>query len=218
MNPNELMLMPFDPFTKGLVVMSSLIIAIGPQNAFVIRQSLSRDRAFQVSAICLFGDILMVTIGALGLGQFISSLPKLNIVVDVIASLYMFAFALRSARNALTRTHFVLKADNVHSVLLTAVALTFLNPHTVMDTMFIVGTIASMLSAPADKWLFVFGAISASAVWFFGLALLGHSLARPLSRPQVWKIIDLAVAAMMCVFGAMLLTHVFLVFREIVVH
>jgi L-lysine exporter family protein LysE/ArgO len=189
----------------GLLAGFSLIIAIGAQNAFVIRQGLTKKFVLLTVLICAFSDALLIALGASGLGALINSNKNILEFVRWFGVIYLLWFAFKSTKSALKRE--VLNsageasADR-KSVILTVLGLTFLNPHVYLDTVILLGSISNQFGN--DKWFFVLGAIIASFIWFTAIGFGAKSASRFMSRPIFWKILDLIIAAIMLSIAAFL--------------
>ncbi|MFM1993916.1 MAG: hypothetical protein RL537_605 [Actinomycetota bacterium] len=192
-------------FTTGL----SLIVAIGAQNAFVLRQGLRRQHVLVVVLLCAFSDALLIVMGILGLGAAINSAPLLIEIFRYGGAAYLLWFAFSAIRRAWKPS--VLNAsekitDSLKTTVLTALALTYLNPHVYIDTVLLLGSIANQFE---NQWLFGLGAIAASFIWFFSLGFGASWLGNYLKKPIFWRILDLFIAFVMITIAAMLLTFQF---------
>ena len=189
----------------GLLAGLSLIIAIGAQNAFVIRQGLTKKFVLLTVLICAFSDALLIALGASGLGALIKSNKNVLEFVRWFGVAYLIWFAFKSAKSALKKE--VLNsageasADR-KSVILTVLALTFLNPHVYLDTVILLGSISNQFGS--DKWFFVIGAMLASLIWFTAIGFGAKSASKFMSRPIFWKILDSIIAAIMLSIAALL--------------
>ncbi len=182
----------------GLGFGFSLIVAIGAQNAYVMRQGLRREHVGVVVAICTLSDIVLISLGAAGVGALVQAHPAVLVAVTLLGCTVLTVYAVQSVRRALRPEVLVAdgtgEAASLASVALTAAALTWLNPHVYLDTVVLVGSVASTYPAP---WAFATGAMLASVIWFSGLGF-GARVLRPLfARPAAWRVFDLAVAAIM---------------------
>jgi len=189
----------------GLLAGLSLIIAIGAQNAFVIRQGLTRKFVLLTVLICAISDALLIALGASGLGALIKSNKNILEFVRWFGVAYLLWFAFKSAKSALKKE--VLNsageasADR-KSVILTILALTFLNPHVYLDTVILLGSISNQFGS--DKWFFALGATLASFIWFTAIGFGAKSASRFMSRPIFWKILDSIIAIIMLSIAAFL--------------
>lgn len=189
----------------GLLAGLSLIIAIGAQNAFVIRQGLTKKFVLLTVLICAFSDALLIALGASGLGALIKSNKNVLEFVRWFGVVYLLWFAFKSAKSALKKE--VLNsageasADR-KSVILTVLALTFFNPHVYLDTVILLGSISNQFGS--DKWFFVIGAMLASFIWFTAIGFGAKSASKFMSRPIFWKILDSIIAAIMLSIAALL--------------
>ena len=189
----------------GFLAGLSLIIAIGAQNAFVIRQGLTKKYVLLTVLICACSDALLIALGASGLGALIKSNKDLLEFVRWFGVAYLLWFAFKSARSAF-KQEFLNSAGeasaNKKSVVLTVLALTFLNPHVYLDAVILLGSISNQFGS--DKWFFVTGAIIASFLWFTSIGFGAKSASRFMSRPIFWKILDSLIAAIMLSIAAFL--------------
>ena len=189
----------------GLLAGLSLIIAIGAQNAFVIRQGLTKKFVLLTVLICAFSDALLIALGASGLGALIKSNKNVLEFVRWFGVVYLLWFAFKSAKSALKKEGLnsagEASADR-KSVILTVLALTFLNPHVYLDTVILLGSISNQFGS--DKWFFVIGAMLASLIWFTAIGFGAKSASKFMSRPIFWKILDSIIAAIMLSIAALL--------------
>lgn len=195
---------------SGLFTGLSLIIAIGAQNAFVLRQGLTRQHVLAVVVFCALSDALLIILGMLGLGVAIMSLPILLEVFRFGGAAYLVYFAATSFRRALRPKALEAsetKAGSLAAALATAAALTYLNPHVYIDTVLLLGSIGNQFGA--DRWLFALGAASGSVIWFFSLGFGAKLLSRFVTRPSFWKYLDFSIGLVMLAIALMLLTYNF---------
>ena len=189
----------------GFLAGLSLIIAIGAQNAFVIRQGLTKKYVLLTVLICACSDALLIALGASGLGALIKSNKDLLEFVRWFGVAYLLWFAFKSARSAFKSAALNSAGEasaDKRSVVLTVLALTFLNPHVYLDTVILLGSISNQFGS--DKWFFVTGAIIASFLWFTSIGFGAKSASRFMSRLIFWKILDSLIAAIMLSIAAFL--------------
>jgi L-lysine exporter family protein LysE/ArgO len=182
----------------GFLAGLSLIIAIGAQNAFVIRQGLTKKFVLLTVLICAFSDALLIALGASGLGALIKANKNILEFVRWFGVAYLLWFAFKSARSAFKKEALNSAGEasaDKKSVILTVLGLTFLNPHVYLDTVILLGSISNQFGS--DKWFFVTGAIIASFLWFASIGFGAKSASRFMSRPIFWKILDSLIAAIM---------------------
>ena len=182
----------------GFLTGLSLIVAIGAQNAFVLRQGLTRSNVFLVVLICSLSDALLIALGVLGLGTAIESLPALLEVVRWFGVGYLVWFGISSLRKAF-RAESLSASDNsaksIKQAVITTLSLTFLNPHVYLDTVIFVGGLSHQFDNQA--FVFAIGAMTASFVWFFSLGFGATKLSQLMSKPIFWKILDSFIALVM---------------------
>ena len=193
----------------GFLTGLSLIVAIGAQNAFVLRQGLRRQHVLPVVLICAFSDALLIILGIAGLGAAINSVPLLLEVFRYGGAAYLLWFAIGAIRRAIKPSALVeseQQVDSLPQTIVTAVALTYLNPHVYIDTVLLLGSIANQFE---DRWLFGVGAASASFAWFFTLGFGASWLGKHVKKPVFWRVLDVFIAIVMITIAAMLLSFQF---------
>ena len=176
----------------------SLIVAIGAQNAFVIRQGLARNNVLLVVLVCAVSDALLIAAGIAGLGVAVSTLPWLLEIVRWLGVLYLVWFGIKSLRSAFkVQSLEVSGYSNLSAkAALTAVlGFTFLNPHVYIDTVLLLGSIGAQFGEL--KWAFGAGAMLGSIVWFSLIGWGASSIAPLLRSPKAWRFIDIAIAVVM---------------------
>ena len=195
---------------SGLFAGLSLIIAIGAQNAFVIRQGLTRQHVFLVVAICTASDALLISLGAGGLGALIQAHSGVLEVVRWFGVVYLTWFGIKSLRAALASQVLNAASQPVLSgkkVVTTTLALTFLNPHVYLDTVILLGAIANQF--PGKTWYFAAGAMLGSLIWFTSIGYGAKAASKYMSKPIFWKVLDLLIAGVMFGVAAYLAFHKF---------
>jgi len=182
----------------GLVTGLSLIVAIGAQNAFVLKQGLLRKNVLAVVLICACSGALLITLGVLGLGSLITAIPVLIEVIRWLGVAFLVWYGSSSLRR-FKKSESLQAADKPITTLkqsvLTTLALTYLNPHVYLDTIIFLGSIAN--SFQDSRWLFALGAVSASFIWFFALGFGASKASVLVSKPIFWKALDIFIAAVM---------------------
>lgn len=186
----------------------SLIVAIGAQNAFVLRQGLRGEHVLLVVLTCAISDAVLIVAGVAGAGAVLEEVPGLESVVRVAGAAFLLGYAACAARRAWRPS--ALTADTGGpgagraATFAAILALTWLNPHVYLDTIVLLGSVAD--AHGDDRWAFAAGAIVGSVTWFTLLGR-GAALLRPVfARPGAWRLLDAAVAAIMVAIAAMLLT------------
>lgn len=185
----------------GFLVSGGLIVAIGAQNAFVLKQGLLKQHVFAVALICFLCDVILFNLGVLGLGSFISEHQMASITLAFVGAGFLFIYALRAWRSAYRgNSSLQISTENPQQHLLRTIlmtlSITLLNPHVYLDTVVIIGGVAGTLALSEKIW-FLLGAVLASGSWFFGLAY-GSSLLIPLfKKPITWRILDFVIGIIM---------------------
>jgi L-lysine exporter family protein LysE/ArgO len=200
----------FAVFAQGLVLSFGLIVAIGAQNAFVLRQGLRREHVGGVVLFCAAADAVLIAAGVLGMAQALGQSPDLARALALAGAAFLAAYgwqALRRARQA----HRLAASAAGSSLSLTgavaqAAAFTLLNPHVYLDTVLLVGSIGAQQPAPLRGW-FIAGAAGASLAWFSLLGFGARWLAPWFARPRAWQVLDGLIGATMFVLSALLVRH-----------
>lgn len=183
----------------------SLIVAIGAQNAFVLRQGIRRDAVLAVVGICALSDALLIALGVGGVGAVVVAWPGALRAVGLIGGAFLLGYGVLAARRVFRPFALHAEGDTTGSrrrAVLTCLAMTWLNPHVYLDTVFLLGSIAA--SRGPLRWTFGLGAVCASVLWFTALGFGARLLSRFLARPSAWRVLDGLVAATMIGLGATL--------------
>lgn len=187
-------------FIAGFLLCLSLIVAIGSQNAFVLKQGLKEEHIFWVCLQCALSDALIIAIGVFGFGSIIENFPWALIAIKYIGSAFLIVYGFMHLRSAIKGgqsliTEADVQKSSLKKVLLITAALTFLNPHVYIDTVFIIGSLATKYAD--TKIYFYLGNILASFLFFFSLGY-GARLLQPIFRkPRAWQILDFIIFIVM---------------------
>lgn len=184
----------------GLAAGFALIVAIGAQNAFVLRQGVRRDHVGLVVVLCTLSDLVLITAGTAGIGALLTGRPWLLEVFRWGGAAYLLWFAWTSLRAALKPSGLVAAEPtrSSGSIATTTLALTWLNPHVYLDTVILLGSLANQ---HASRWSFACGAMLASVIWFTALGFGARLLAKPLAKPAVWRWLDGIIGVAMVGFA-----------------
>ncbi|TDW29050.1 LysE/ArgO family amino acid transporter [Cryobacterium psychrophilum] len=194
------------PALLGLLTGLTLIVAIGTQNAFVLRLGIEgRNRVIApVVAICALSDAALILAGVVGLGAVITAAPVAIVVIRVLGSAFLIGYGLWAARRAIRPGALVVTGargeTGLRVAVTTVLALTWLNPHVYLDTVLFLGGVANQQGSP-ERWWWAAGAVLGSFVWFAALGF-GARLLRPLfARPSSWRVLDVVIAVVMLALG-----------------
>lgn len=197
-------------FTQGLALSLGLIVAIGAQNAFVLRQGLRREHVGIVVVFCAVADAVLIAAGVLGMAQALTDSPGIARALALAGAAFLAVYGWRALRRA--RHPQALLASGIDgsisrtAALAQAAAFTLLNPHVYLDTVLLVGSIGAQQPA-ALRGYFVAGASTASLLWFGLLGFGARWLAPWFSRPKAWQVLDALIGVTMWVLAALLLRH-----------
>ncbi|KQR86633.1 LysE/ArgO family amino acid transporter [Microbacterium sp. Leaf179] len=207
------------PLLAGLGLGFSLIVAIGAQNLFVLRQGVRREHLLAVVAVCAVSDAVLILLGVSGVGLVLQAVPWLIVVVRWAGAAFLVGYGLLAARRALRPSGETLRVDaaptasaspaetgrtavkarpartTLAATVLTCLALTWLNPHVYLDTVFLLGSVAT--THGDGRWAFAIGACLASLAWFSLLGFGARYLGRWLDTPRAWRILDAIIAVVM---------------------
>ena len=183
----------------------SLIIAIGAQNAYVLRLGLMRHHVFAVVLFCAVSDAVLIIAGVAGLGALIQQLPLLLEIFRYAGAAYLIWFGIGAVRRAINPKTLEAQGESFPLVktLGTMAALTWLNPHVYLDTVILLGSIGNQFQP--NHWWFAVGGALASFVWFFSLGYGAKLLSRFMSSVRFWQVLDMAIAAVMFTIAGTLL-------------
>ncbi len=200
-------------FVEGLVLGLGLIVAIGAQNAFVLRQGLLREHVGTVVLLCALADGALIAVGVLGMAKVLGDRPLLASGLALIGAIFLAAYGIRALRRARQPQHLQSTGGQPSvgrgAVAAQAAAFTFLNPHVYLDTVLLVGSIGAQQPGALKGW-FIGGASIASIAWFGLLGYGARWLAPWLARPRAWQILDGMIGLTMMVLAALLLRRVFM--------
>ncbi len=194
---------------NGFVLSASLIMAIGAQNAFVLRQGLMRRHLWLTALTCALLDLLLMGTGIAGMGQALEALPHLQSWMALGGAVFVGWYGIRALKKALYPQALASNPaeqapSTARAVVLASLAFSLLNPHALLDTVVLVGSIGAQ-QTPAARPFFLLGSAGASFLWFFSLAFGASKLAPLFSRPIAWRILDLLIGIMMLAIGVSLL-------------
>jgi L-lysine exporter family protein LysE/ArgO len=198
---------PISSFANGFGLTAGLIVAIGAQNTFVLRQGLRREHVGPVVFFCALADLLLVACGVLGVGEGLRALPGVRSVLTGGGAAFLLWYGAGALRRAAAPG--VLQAaqgqgsSQLAAVLGKTAAVTLLNPHVYLDTLLLMGAIGGSLATSAQPY-FVAGAGTASAIWYMALGFGARLLAPVFARPSAWRVLDGAVAASMFSLASLL--------------
>jgi len=194
-------------FFKGFATSAALIVAIGAQNAFVLRQGIKREHVLAVVLVCAVSDALLITLGVAGLGTLVQRSPVLLTIARYGGAAFLVGYGLLAAGRALRSESMTTAADtplSLHAAIAACLAFTYLNPHCWLDTVVLLGSIASQ-QPEGSRAAFGIGATAASFVWFFALGFGARALRGVFAQPIAWKVLDALIAVVMWAIAASLL-------------
>ena len=204
------------PFLEGIALGASLIIAIGPQNAFVIQQGILRQHVFLAAFVCTLVDVVLIIVGAAGFGIMIAIIPSLKTYFLWVGILFLMGYGTLSLissfkhprdEGSLGKNESGYSTKNRKSIIITAAGFSLLNPHVYLDTVILLGGLAAQYEIPERNY-FAFGAIMASVVWFYGIGY-GATLVAPwFESSREKRILDLVIAMIMFVLAFVLMLNV----------
>ncbi|WP_433163669.1 LysE/ArgO family amino acid transporter [Kribbella sp. CA-247076] len=187
------------PLLAGFATTLSLIVAIGAQNAFVLRQGLRREHVLPVVLVCSLSDALLISSGIAGLGALLTRSEVALGIAKYGGAAFLYAYAAFAFKRAL-KPGAISPADHapaaLRSVLLTCLGFTYLNPHVYLDTVVLLGSLANQRGADG-RWIYGLGAVTASFSWFFALGFFARRLTPLFARPRAWQILDSGIGVVM---------------------
>jgi L-lysine exporter family protein LysE/ArgO len=196
------------PALTGLALGLTLIVAIGAQNAFVLRQGLRREHVGPVVALCALADAALIVLGVAGLATVLGEQPRLAGALTLGGALFLAAYGLRALWRALHPDSLLAGTAraslSLRAALLQAAAFTLLNPHVYLDTVLLVGAVGAQQTAGAPRWAFTAGACLGSVLWFTALGYGARWLAPWFARPRAWQLLDSVIGVVMLLLSALL--------------
>ena len=198
-------------FIQGFLLELGLVMTVGLQSAFILKQGIRREYVIVAVLTCFFSETLLVVTGIAGMGAVVRSIPHLSEIITGAGIVFLFFYAGRSLYAAVRKNDYIV-IDNEEKglvskkeVLLSGLAFALFNPHVIIDTT-IMGSLAANFYP--HHWIFGLGVICAAFVWYSFLGTVGAALAKPLSHPKTWKIINVIIAAL-CIYMASQFIHNF---------
>ena len=189
-------------FITGFSIGFSLILAIGAQNAFVLKQGLIRQNVFLVCLICAASDAILIALGVSGFGEIITEYPIIERLARIGGALFLFTYGVLNLYSAQTKTHALEPTKKIQTskrkTVLTCLGFTWLNPHVYLDTVVMLGSISTQFENTAT---FALGAISASFVFFFSLGFGASKLTRYFEKPRTWRVLENLIGILMIFLG-----------------
>lgn len=185
----------------------SLILAIGAQNAFVLRQGLLKQHVFALALFCAVSDAVLIAAGVAGFSALTAAIPSLPLVMSLAGAGFLLVYGLARARAALAGGHTLTPGKNARSLrrtLMLAAAFTWANPHVYLDTLGLIGAVSTGFDPGADRLAFGIGAVTASFVFFFSLGYGARLLAPLMRSPRAWRVLDAGIALVMFAIAAKL--------------
>ncbi|MGK9147084.1 LysE/ArgO family amino acid transporter [Plantibacter flavus] len=194
----------------GLGLGLSLIVAIGAQNAFVLRQGIRREHVMPVVLVCALSDAVLIIAGVSGIGFVVERFPVILVVLRWAGAAFLFAYGLLAARRAFAPGGLTTdrggSALSLRSAVLTVLGLTWLNPHVYLDTVLLLGSIANT-HGEVGRWWFALGAVLGSFVWFTALGYGARLLRGLFAKPVAWRVLDASIAVVMILLAVLLLVR-----------
>ena len=201
-------MLPWSAGIEGFALSLSLIIAIGPQNIFVVRQGLLRSHIFVVCLVCSLSDALLIAAGVLGFGSILASIEGAELLISIAAAIFIAGYGILRIKSSMRPIGMTLEEAETLGIgptIGTLLAFTFLNPHVYLDTVLLIGGASSRYSVD-ERFGFAIGASLASLLFFFTLGYGARRLSTLLQKPESWRIIDRGIACVMfAIAGAIIL-------------
>lgn len=185
---------------------ASMIVALGPQNAYLIKHGLLRHSAvLRIAAIYVAVDVALITLGALGIGAVIAQFPDVRYVFSLAAAAFFVIFGLMNIRNAFRERDLSIDAETNASRYSTAILVSIANPGVLFDTVVLVGGLAGRYDMLADRLIFSAGAATASFMWFTTVAALSFYVGYYVTSDRVWRFLDLIIGTLMIGLASVIL-------------
>lgn len=190
-------------FVAGFFLSLSLILAIGSQNAFILKQGIKKQHVLLVCAICSISDAILISLGVAGFGVIVNEYPAIEIYARYGGALFLLVYSVLSFKSAFSQSHALNPEAEVQNSILKTVAVclafTWLNPHVYLDTMVLLGSISTQYDG--KQLQFALGAILASFTFFFSLGYGARLLAPVFQKPKAWQVLEFVVGLTMLVIA-----------------
>lgn len=190
-------------YLAGFSLGISLILAIGSQNAFVLKQGLKNQYVFAICAVCAISDAILISFGVAGFGAIVEQFPQIETVARYGGALFLTVYSLLSFKSAFTTQHAldanVESRGSLAKALVMCLAFTWLNPHVYLDTVVLLGSVSTQYQP--NQFEFALGAITGSFVFFFSLGFGARFLAPLFRKPNAWKILEFIVGVVMALIA-----------------
>ena len=199
------------PLAKGFALSASLIVSIGAQNMFVLRQGLRREHVLPVVLFCAVADSVLVIAGVNGLGRLLAAVPGLSAALSLGGAAFLTWYAVGAFRRAMRSEALIIEDGASLSLgvaLAATAAFTLLNPHVYIDTVMLMGAVGSSLP-DSERPFFIIGASTFAAIWFAAIGFSARFLAPLFARPIAWRVLDVVTGLMMSVIAIVLVRGVF---------
>lgn len=207
-----------ETFVQGFIVCFGLIVSIGAQNAFLLKQGILKQHVFWVALICFFGDVFLMSIGVLGLGTIVANLPVLSLIIALLGAIFLFTYGSRSFISVFKSSESLEasseNATSLKKALMITFAITFLNPHVYIDTVVILGAAGGKLDFDG-KMAFLAGTLSCSFLWFFGVGYGAGLLSPYFEKRRTWQILDFITGVIMYAIAISLTLYAFSLVKQI---
>jgi len=202
--------MHWSVFTTGFALGATLIVAIGAQNAFVLRQGLRREHIAAIVAFCVIADVILMAVGVAGLANVLGAAPVLTSALTLGGAVFLSWYGIQALRRAVRPQSLQAAEGNqsmpLRAVLAQAAGFTLLNPHVYLDTVLLLGSVGARQPPDMRAW-FVGGAALASGTWFSSLGFGARLLAPVFAKPHAWRALDTLVGITMLVLAALLVAQ-----------
>lgn len=199
------------PLAKGFALSASLIVSIGAQNMFVLRQGLRREHVLPVVLFCAVADSVLVIAGVNGLGQLLAAVPGLSIALSLGGAAFLTWYAVGAFRRAMRPETLIIEDGaslSLGQALAATAAFTLLNPHVYIDTVMLMGAVGSSLPE-SQRLFFIIGASTFAAIWFAAIGFGARFLVPLFARPLAWRVLDVVTGLMIIVIAMVLMRSVF---------
>ena len=199
------------PLAKGFALSASLIVSIGAQNMFVLRQGLKREHVLPVVLFCAVADSVLVIAGVSGLGRLLAAVPGLSMALSLGGAAFLSWYAIGAFRRAVRPATLVVEGDSrlsLAAALAATAAFTLLNPHVYIDTVMLMGAVGSSLPEN-QRIFFIIGASSFAAIWFASIGFGARFLAPLFARSAAWRVLDVVTGLMMTAIALILVRGAF---------
>lgn len=204
----------WESFINGFILSVGLILAIGPQNTYIIKKGLAREHVLLVTTVCFISDSILIFMGAMGVAGIFATAVWLHKILVFMGIVFLSSLGMQAWRNAYTGNGLAsnlknptLKKESAKTVIFTALGFSVLNPNALLDSFVLIGGVASHYAQIPIRLMFTLGAIAGSFIWFYALGFAANALSPMFQNPKAGRVLDTLIGVIMFSIAGSLFMH-----------